>query len=669
MKHKCIVIIGFLVVLILIIGHNFEDGKCIAGTTIIESFENEDSESNPIKIIPDEMTSFTMNLQAGWSLISLPLCTDNNSVSSLFPDAVVVYGYEKGKGYVRVQELECGRGYWVLLNQAQNYTITGQSIKEYTWTIDEKGWELIGGCICPAEASMDDGSIVVIYRYVQGQGYQRVTESGRLNPSEGYWILLSNIIDQTELKVYGICDTCYFSDDFEDGLGKWIVSGSDWAIIETDYCNPNSVTDSPDGDYPPNANSEMIMRKPIDLSNSSVPVLSFWHKVFLYHQYDHGYVEISEDGGLTWDVLADFTDRYQSTWSQVRIDLSAYKTTHILIRFRLRANSSSQADGWTIDDVRICEKDTQTLSFPFYDNFENGLGNWLAGCDSWAIMNSDYCNPSSVCESPDGNYPPNANSQLILSHPIDLSSSLSPILSFWHKILLYHQYDHGYVEISEDGGITWDILANFTDRYQSTWSLVRIDLSAYKTTPILIRFRLRANSSSQADGWTIDDVRICEKDTQTLSFPFYDNFENGLGNWRAGCDSWTIIDDDYCNPNHSVNESPGGNYPSNANSQLILAHPIDLFDTESPVLDLCHKICLYHQYDHGYIEISEDGGITWIIIKDFNNYCQTNWSFIRIDLSAYKTVPILIRFRLRANSSSQADGWMIDDVKIKELFD
>ena len=41
-------------------------------------------------------------------------------------------------------------------------------------------------------------------------------------------------------------DTTYFSDDFESGLGKWIVSGKDWAIITTDARGgTHSVTDSP----------------------------------------------------------------------------------------------------------------------------------------------------------------------------------------------------------------------------------------------------------------------------------------------------------------------------------------------------------------------------------------------------------------------------------------
>ena len=59
----------------------------------------------------------------------------------------------------------------------------------------------------------------------------------------------------------------YFSDDFESGLGNWSVSGSDWAVIDTDSVSPNhSVTDSPDDNFVPNANASLTLALPIDLS-------------------------------------------------------------------------------------------------------------------------------------------------------------------------------------------------------------------------------------------------------------------------------------------------------------------------------------------------------------------------------------------------------------------
>jgi hypothetical protein len=145
-----------------------------------------------------------MNMSAGWNMISLPVIPYDAKISDLFPEAVVVYGYEKGFGYVRVKEdenMEVGDGYWILFHEDQNYTLTGQPIQSYKKTLYEDGWEMIGGCTFPAQPSTDFCSIDVIYRYVPGIGYQRVLESEYIDSGRGYWILYNNIVDHCELRL------------------------------------------------------------------------------------------------------------------------------------------------------------------------------------------------------------------------------------------------------------------------------------------------------------------------------------------------------------------------------------------------------------------------------------------------------------------------------------
>jgi hypothetical protein len=143
----------------------------------------------------------TMNLPAGWSMISLPVIPDDASVSELFPGAAVVYSFEKGAGYVRKQTLEVGKGYWILMNEAHSYTITGQPIPEYTLSLDSDGWLIIGGCTEPAKASLDAGNIGVIYRFTQGLGYQQVDESENVKAGQGYWVLIRDVARQAKLTV------------------------------------------------------------------------------------------------------------------------------------------------------------------------------------------------------------------------------------------------------------------------------------------------------------------------------------------------------------------------------------------------------------------------------------------------------------------------------------
>lgn len=181
------------------------------GTTDIDVLEAGWSYVDQEKIIiygaifdSNALITRNMELPAGWSMISIPLIPENASVSSIFPDAVVVYGYKKGVGYERMPaggNLEAGRGYWILFNAAQSLTMTGQPILNYKHQVDEDGWVMIGGCTSDAKVSSDKCSIGVIYGYVQGAGYQRVLGSEMLKPGKGYWILFNDVADKAELRV------------------------------------------------------------------------------------------------------------------------------------------------------------------------------------------------------------------------------------------------------------------------------------------------------------------------------------------------------------------------------------------------------------------------------------------------------------------------------------
>lgn len=145
--------------------------------------------------------SVEMHMPVGWSMVSLPVVPGSSLVSDLFPDAVVVYGYEKASGYVRVSKMEAGKGYWILFYTPKSYTITGQPFNEYSTTVTLSGWEMIGGCTFPAKPTTDSCDIIVTYKYIPEVGYQRVYATEHLMPSVGYWILLNNVLTQCTLTV------------------------------------------------------------------------------------------------------------------------------------------------------------------------------------------------------------------------------------------------------------------------------------------------------------------------------------------------------------------------------------------------------------------------------------------------------------------------------------
>jgi hypothetical protein len=153
---------------------------------------------------PIKVTTVEMNIPKGWSLISLPVLPDNRLAKKLFPQATVIYGYEKGTGYTcmgNTKELEVGKGYWILADEEKNYTITGQEIPEYTLPVNAEGWYMIGGCSFPAEISVYNGTIITIYKHVPGTGYIRILESENIEQGKGYWILVRDINGQAQIRI------------------------------------------------------------------------------------------------------------------------------------------------------------------------------------------------------------------------------------------------------------------------------------------------------------------------------------------------------------------------------------------------------------------------------------------------------------------------------------
>ncbi|MGA1864790.1 MAG: hypothetical protein ACMUHX_06975 [bacterium] len=151
-----------------------------------------------------DFKTIEISFPEGWSMISLPMQPNDASLSVLFPEAEVVYKFEKESGYVRVkrnEDLQIGEGYWILFNKNQSYVISGNTICSYDKTIHSNGWEMIGGCTFQARALVDNGNIKVIYSFVQGKGYIRLPESEDLMSGKGYWILIEDITEKALLKI------------------------------------------------------------------------------------------------------------------------------------------------------------------------------------------------------------------------------------------------------------------------------------------------------------------------------------------------------------------------------------------------------------------------------------------------------------------------------------
>ncbi|MBI5030277.1 MAG: immune inhibitor A [Chloroflexi bacterium] len=141
--------------------------------------------------------------------------------------------------------------------------------------------------------------------------------------------------------------------------------------------------------------SNMSLTRSIDLTRvSGKATLQFWTWYNIEKNYDYGYVQVSTDGGKTFDVLSGkntttenpngsnygsaFTglagtsdERGTPIWVQEQIDLSKYVGKSILLRFEYITDDALNEPGWAIDDITIPE-------INYVDDVEGGEGGWQA---------------------------------------------------------------------------------------------------------------------------------------------------------------------------------------------------------------------------------------------------------------------------------------------------
>jgi serine protease AprX len=144
-------------------------------------------------------------------------------------------------------------------------------------------------------------------------------------------------------------------------------------------------------------------------------------------------------------------------------------------------------------------------------DFEDGLYFWETGGtgNKWSLNSaSSHGGLFSLTDSPTGGYSNNVDSWAALKQGLDLTSAVSPKLSFWHRYSLW-VYDSCFVEINTDSGKSWERLLPGFANSQNEWTQVNFPLDSYATcSNFKFRFHFISDSLGTSDGWYIDDVRI-----------------------------------------------------------------------------------------------------------------------------------------------------------------
>ncbi len=199
----------------------------------------------------------------------------------------------------------------------------------------------------------------------------------------GYGIMSTSLeLDQEDwLRVY-VMQAPIFSDNFENGISNWNVTGQ-WGITSED--GSNVLSDSPSGNY---SNYQNRIARLINfnlLHSISNPGVSFRCKYDLEAGYDFVYVEASSNGS-NWTQLGSFTGT-QSNWTNQYFSLAAYAGGDCHIRFRLSTDSGVTADGIYIDDFQITGVNSSIPIFGDIDNDSVISQNDIRAINAYAVGN------------------------------------------------------------------------------------------------------------------------------------------------------------------------------------------------------------------------------------------------------------------------------------------
>jgi immune inhibitor A len=137
--------------------------------------------------------------------------------------------------------------------------------------------------------------------------------------------------------------------------------------------------------------SDMTLTRAFDIPAAGGATLEFdlWYDI--EENWDYAYLEISTDGGNTWEIqrtqngtdsnpqgsnygwgwTGSSEDESSSGWLKESVDLSAYAGKNVLVRFEYITDAALNGEGLIVDNIRVPETG-------YAADFESGLDGWDA---------------------------------------------------------------------------------------------------------------------------------------------------------------------------------------------------------------------------------------------------------------------------------------------------
>ena len=163
-------------------------------TTHSYSWESEEDSTYSFTILVSGEIKITLGLKAGWNMMSLPVDPDDPSAAAILGEIgfyqLVTWS---GTGYVASTEFEAGRGYWLLVLEDVNVTISGIPVDSLSLNLSP-GWSMVGGTYAEEQAADVFPGFYQLVTWT-GTGYTPATV---FEPGQGYWAL---VLAETQIQL------------------------------------------------------------------------------------------------------------------------------------------------------------------------------------------------------------------------------------------------------------------------------------------------------------------------------------------------------------------------------------------------------------------------------------------------------------------------------------
>ncbi len=161
--------------------------------------------------------------------------------------------------------------------------------------------------------------------------------------------------NETKTDVFDyLIDTLQVIDGFEDELTEWDAD-DEWGLSGKHKSGEFSLSESPLGFYDNNLNITATYKMPFNLTPYKFAKVEFYLSANLERNKDSLLVEVSNDGGISWNKEFEFV-KSSRTFKLQTVYLTNYTgdgNNDVRVRFRMVTDSTGQRDGVWIDDVSI----------------------------------------------------------------------------------------------------------------------------------------------------------------------------------------------------------------------------------------------------------------------------------------------------------------------------